>query len=586
MTNRKMPKQRRLAFESLETRTLLAVIANGDRGFVEVEWDTTVPPVTHEHFGGPTIGIRVRLHPTLGGVGNTGPVDVSFAAPGEASFSPAQVTFAAGEVTGGAPSAWRHLAMTGLDDFPANPDDGNKAYSIGVTTKSTDPTTSLPDPNFTGIDGAAGSFTNLDDDLKAHPDAGYSLLEMDSSYAPGTVYSLNVGGNDTDLGGDGSWHVIRAWLNVGEGEVYVPGVLPPVRSVSYRPANDWYGDFSIRYLIENEWEETSHTTATGTVVNVPDAPVAEDDGASTAEDTAVDIDPLGNDTDVDNWPVGKAENFGLTVGQIGTVVGGTASIANGKIRFVPAPNWNSVCNSDATIQYKATDPEGYLSNWATVTVEVTPVNDPPEAEDDDALFETGTAICTVEVMGNDTDIDCGDELTMLSWTDPAEGSLQWDAYYASFIYTAFAIETTYVHGHTDTWTYTIQDSAGVESTATVVITWVTSGIGTLVASGTPDGGGAAVQETSLSPIIAEARARWIAIGADASVLDRIDFASPTFPAEVWALTFMIGSSLTPMPLGLAGSSTPRPATIESSAVSDRRSSLLDAAAMPRVASTS
>ena len=89
MTKRKMPKQRRLAFESLESRTLLAIIMNGDRGFVEVIWDPSVPAVTWEQQGGPTIGLAVKLHAKTDGTTNPFPVVVSFASSvaSEAVFS-------------------------------------------------------------------------------------------------------------------------------------------------------------------------------------------------------------------------------------------------------------------------------------------------------------------------------------------------------------------------------------------------------------------------------------------------------------------------------------------------------------------
>ena len=100
------------------------------------------------------------------------------------------------------------------------------------------------------------------------------------------------------------------------------------------------------------------------------APVAVADAYTIAEDGTLVIGAaagvLGNDTDAD----GDA----LTAIIVGATPAGLAFNANGGFTYTPPANFNGT----TTFQYKAND--GVVdSNTATVTITVTPVNDPPIA---------------------------------------------------------------------------------------------------------------------------------------------------------------------------------------------------------------
>jgi hypothetical protein len=117
--------------------------------------------------------------------------------------------------------------------------------------------------------------------------------------------------------------------------------------------------------------------ATLTAENSP--PVANDDSASTAEDTPVDIPVLANDTDVDSAPT----SLRVVAGSIGDVRGGTAVLLSDgrRIRFTPFPRTNSTQrDADFHFSYRANDgawsrnPAVVMSadsNSATVTITVT-----------------------------------------------------------------------------------------------------------------------------------------------------------------------------------------------------------------------
>ena len=96
------------------------------------------------------------------------------------------------------------------------------------------------------------------------------------------------------------------------------------------------------------------------------------DAATTAEDTAVSIAVLANDTDPDGDP--------LTVTGVGTPAHGSAVVnANGTITYTPAANYTGA----DSFTYTISDGQGG-SATATVSVTVTAANDAPVAVNDAA----------------------------------------------------------------------------------------------------------------------------------------------------------------------------------------------------------
>ncbi|MEP7744211.1 tandem-95 repeat protein, partial [Vibrio parahaemolyticus] len=139
------------------------------------------------------------------------------------------------------------------------------------------------------------------------------------------------------------------------------------------------------------------------ILPINDAPNAENDVITTEEDTAVTIDVLVNDSDVEG-DVLSIQSASVPSEQ------GSVDIVDGKLVFTPAENFNG----EATITYIVT--EGDLTDEAKVTVTVTPVNDSPVAVDDTVSTQEDTAV-TIDVLSNDTDVD-GDKLSIQSATVP------------------------------------------------------------------------------------------------------------------------------------------------------------------------
>lgn len=135
------------------------------------------------------------------------------------------------------------------------------------------------------------------------------------------------------------------------------------------------------------------------VVVERELPEAEDDEASTAEDEAVVVDVLANDTDPDGDT--------LRVASVTAPAHGTAPVASGRVTYAPQANYHGTDR----FTYVAEDPDG-LTAEAAVEVTVAPVNDAPVAVGvipDRTLGENG-AVEAVDLGPYFEDID-GDALS-------------------------------------------------------------------------------------------------------------------------------------------------------------------------------
>ncbi|HCG5913129.1 TPA: tandem-95 repeat protein [Vibrio parahaemolyticus] len=203
---------------------------------------------------------------------------------------------------------------------------------------------------------------------------------------------IKVLGNDT-FEGDGK--VVSLDTNNGPANGTV--LVNPDGSVTYTPNDNYVGKDTFTYVVTSGGVSES-TAVEVNVTPVNDAPVAKDDIATTQEDTAVTIDVLPNDSDVDGDKL-SIESASVPKEQ------GTVEVVNGKLVFTPAENFNG----DAEITYTVTD--GQLTDEAKVTVTVNPVNDAPtikvdavESITEDAV-STDTVVATLTVRDTDTPED-------------------------------------------------------------------------------------------------------------------------------------------------------------------------------------
>jgi cysteine-rich repeat protein len=197
-------------------------------------------------------------------------------------------------------------------------------------------------------------------------------------------------GNDTDI--DGPALTVTAVAGATHGVVVVTA-----GDVTFTPAANFAGAAGFDYTVSDGTRtDVGHVDVTVTPVNDP--PVAIDDAATTAEDTALTIAAAtlaANDTDVD----GDA----LVVVAVGAASGGTVGLVTGTITFTPTANFAGTAGFDYTVS------DGALTDTGHVAIAVTPVADPPVASDDAATTAEDTAItfAGATLVGNDTDVDSG-----------------------------------------------------------------------------------------------------------------------------------------------------------------------------------
>ena len=206
--------------------------------------------------------------------------------------------------------------------------------------------------------------------------------------------TINVLGNDTDIEGLNNSSVTIT-VQPTNGTV---SVNPTTGAITFTPAANFFGTTTFTYQVCDNGMPVlcDDAVVTVTVNSVNDAPVANNDNATTAEDTPVNINVLLNDTDIEGL---NPSSVTITVPPANGTV--TVNPITGVLTFNPAPNFFGT----TTFTYQVCD-NGFpvLCDDAVVTLTVTPVNDAPIANNDNATTNEDTPI-NVLVLTNDTDID-------------------------------------------------------------------------------------------------------------------------------------------------------------------------------------
>lgn len=190
---------------------------------------------------------------------------------------------------------------------------------------------------------------------------------------------------------------------------------------------------------------------------------ADDDQFGPEEDSAeLSYDVLAND---DLLPGSTGE---LTIKMVGVPSqGGEIQISSDAktLLYRPQPNFAGT----ETVTYVATDAAGNTDE-ATVTFSVNPVNDPPQAVDDTGAFPENAAPQILDVLANDIVAPDPEseqlQLRITNVTAPVSGAN------IDILSAGRLLEYTPVPNYSgiDTFTYTMEDEGGLESTATVTLT--------------------------------------------------------------------------------------------------------------------
>jgi len=319
-----------------------------------------------------------------------------------------------------------------------------------------------PNANYFGSD----SFTFIVDDGEAVSNAAVvsidTLAVNDAPVAQDLLFELNeddfvsasLRANDAD--GDALLYQISSLPENGQlltsaGELIDAGDLPldlADTGFRYQPSADFSGIETFDF-IATDGSAASAATVTLTVLSVNDVPVANDDEVTTAEDTPVILTVLANDLD--------ADGDSLVVLSVDHVVRGSTFLnPDYSITFTPATNFHGF----ASFEYTIGDGNG-LSATATVTINVTPVNDEPVATDSEIVLDEDT-VFSGELSSFDVD---GDSLNYSLLGAAGNGTVLVDTD-GSFSYTPY----TNFNGATN-FTYSVSDGELID-TATVNITVV------------------------------------------------------------------------------------------------------------------
>ena len=254
---------------------------------------------------------------------------------------------------------------------------------------------------------------------------------------------INVLTNDIDIDGD--------TLSITGVSIPSHGTATYTSSfVRYSPSSNYNGLDSFTYTISDGQSGTDTANVTVTVTPVNDQPVANDDTATVNEDsTGNQINVLANDGDIDNDPI-------LVSGVI-QPTHGTVTFTISTVFYTPNSNYNG----GDTFTYTIIDGYGGMDT-ATVTVTITPLNDPPDALDDTTTVAEDSSNNQINVRINDIDID-GDTLSITGVSTPTHGTA---TYTASYVF--YSPSSNY--NGPDSFTYTLSDGHAGTDTATVIVT--------------------------------------------------------------------------------------------------------------------
>ena len=163
-------------------------------------------------------------------------------------------------------------------------------------------------------------------------------------------------------------------------------IVAETTTITYTPDANFNGIDSFGYKVQDGWGGYNTAIVTVTVTAENDAPVIADDMARTNLDTAVEIDVLANDSDVDDDV--------LQIAHVTVPMSGTAIITGGYIIYTPMAGFEGV---DA-FSYMAGD--GIITKTGQVTITV-------------SACIGGVVFVDDEATGNKTGANWGNAMTSL-----------------------------------------------------------------------------------------------------------------------------------------------------------------------------
>ncbi|MBG6130678.1 hypothetical protein IWQ47_002154 [Aquimarina sp. EL_43] len=278
----------------------------------------------------------------------------------------------------------------------------------------TDPTddfiTYTPNPGFGGIDTFTYIITDADGDIDEgtvvitvdddKPEAQDDDITMTQDSPATAIYVLNDNGNGPDDFGKNGPSLTPITLGAilpANGTVTLNdnGTFtdPTDDYFEYTPNAGYSGPDRFNYIITDKDGDTDTGTVIIDITRILHGLDAVDDFFTVDEDTDNIFDVLANDS------------FFLGPHPIGAVLvitdptNGSAFVnpIDNTIHYIPSPNYNGI----DSFTYQITDITG-ITDIATVTITVNPVNDLPDAVDDNVTIDEDSGTHIITILTNDT----------------------------------------------------------------------------------------------------------------------------------------------------------------------------------------
>ncbi len=318
--------------------------------------------------------------------------------------------------------------------FTLNPDgtftyvhDGSENHSDGFTFKVNDGS----------VDSNVATVVIALNPVNDAPEADDDEYTIDE----GAVLNGNVTGSDPD--GDSLTYVL-----VSGPDYYTSFILNPDGSFVYDHDGSETTQTTFTFKAYDGFLYSEEATITINITPVNDAPVADDDVFTIEEGATLNDNATGSD----------AENDSLTF----ILVSGPSNVASFTLN--PDGSFTYVHDGSETVSdsftFKVNDGE-LDSNIATISINITPVNETPTADDDSFIIDEG-ATENGNASGSDPD---GDSLTYILVDGPSFAD-----------YFEFNPDGSYVYTHdgsenfSDSFTFKVSDGLEESAVATITIT--------------------------------------------------------------------------------------------------------------------
>jgi hypothetical protein len=239
--------------------------------------------------------------------------------------------------------------------------------------------------------------------------------------------------------------------------------------VTYTPSANFFGSDTFTYTVsDGGFNATALVTVT--VLSVNDAPSFTVGAALTVTEDAGPLTIPGWATSLSPGPAnesGQTLAFVLANTNPGLFSAQPALSPAGALTFTPAPDAFGSATVFGTLQDNGGTANGGQDTSApgSFVITLTPVNDPPTANDDSASVPPDSGANPIDVLANDTFVpDIAETLTITSVTQGASGAVAITGGGAGLTYTPNPGFTG-----VDTFTYTISDGNGGTDMATVTV---------------------------------------------------------------------------------------------------------------------